>query len=772
MASDEPSLAEQHAFLDAAKARDFVTVRQRVQERPRLINCQPATRWSALHQAAGAGNAETVSFLLARGASVNVLTSDGKTPRDVAQPSVRPLLLRASLAEGIKARIRALYTLVNASKLDGLGALFEKHEGREKELFQKIVKKYEVKADILRKVDAMAASASADTHGSSNSSSSGAKKGKRMIESEKVFEAKVVFDARRGTYEKQAMKDAYIDSKRHRTQDNYHGTSLLETHVESETDHVAEVAVSNIKAAITAKKDWKAKVMSADIVDKWRKEATSQGANPLAFEKAVSQLKNDDYYTLSGIIYKDGLLPTKLKSQIIDCLDRLAAKSVDFHPYSENMVRNVIHPSLYCYVHGQSWVNRAPPVDAAAKPDGLRFAETERNKLDRFAHCLVGVKEWSRYQWLPSEFDVDSEGRATLASYVNGAPHDVDLRKTLEETFSSLIPSFEQVVTPPGSRKLVSLRKKRLQVIVKAANYELKPGQTYDGGWHVEGMLHERIVAAGIVYYDASSNMRGDGLAFRRLRNRNVVGAAKIPTKNLGGNDYGDRSDEVSVAVSDAQWQSYSGADSPKHSIHGDEQGEDSESEEEEDEDEDDDEKKEHVPTGFIKPKYQLSGDDIKPASLWDVRYQSHRMSNYVDLGVIETPPSRVIVFKNSMQHRVTTLWNSSSTDIATRKVLIFWLIDPDKRILSTADVPQQQWDAHRAYVGNMLRHQWRGVSREAKISVDALKLILDYAKHGFTEEEARQNRLKLMEERKFSRVAIDKKFIATIEQEYSFCEH
>jgi hypothetical protein len=37
-----------------------------------------------------------------------------------------------------------------------------------------------------------------------------------------------------------------------------------------------------------------------------------------------------------------------------------------------------------------------------------------------------------------------------------------------------------------------------VQVIVKAATYQLKPGETdYKGTWHVEGMSHERIIASG-----------------------------------------------------------------------------------------------------------------------------------------------------------------------------------------------------------------------------------------------------------------------------------
>lgn len=53
---------------------------------------------------------------------------------------------------------------------------------------------------------------------------------------------------------------------------------------------------------------------------------------------------------------------------------------------------------------------------------------------------------------------------------------------------------------------------------MKAANYILKPGQSYTGSWHMEGMVHERIVASAIYYYESSPLIEDQGLSFRRMR--------------------------------------------------------------------------------------------------------------------------------------------------------------------------------------------------------------------------------------------------------------
>uniref|UniRef100_A0A914DJ23 DUF4246 domain-containing protein n=1 Tax=Acrobeloides nanus TaxID=290746 RepID=A0A914DJ23_9BILA len=71
---------------------------------------------------------------------------------------------------------------------------------------------------------------------------------------------------------------------------------------------------------------------------------------------------------------------------------------------------------------------------------------------------------------------------------------------------------------PPNLPKnVISLKGKRLQVIVKLANIHLTPEKpSYPGGvWHVEGMLNERIVASGIYYYDME-NITESRLSFRQ----------------------------------------------------------------------------------------------------------------------------------------------------------------------------------------------------------------------------------------------------------------
>jgi hypothetical protein len=63
-----------------------------IEAKPGLVNVQPAQRWSALHQAAAAGDKAMVKWLLAKGADRKCVNRDGETPLAVADSSCKVLL--------------------------------------------------------------------------------------------------------------------------------------------------------------------------------------------------------------------------------------------------------------------------------------------------------------------------------------------------------------------------------------------------------------------------------------------------------------------------------------------------------------------------------------------------------------------------------------------------------------------------------------------------------------------------------------------------------
>ena len=137
-----------------------------------------------------------------------------------------------------------------------------------------------------------------------------------------------------------------------------------------------------------------------------------------------------------------------------------------------------------------------------------------------------------------------------------------------------------------------------------------------------------------------------------------------------------------------------------------------------------------------------------------------------VEMGAIPTTQGRMIVFPNDIQHRVVGVGNSSDTEIATRKILCFFLVNPDVNLISTMDVPQQQWERVKYTQAVWLTLVSKRMGKQ--LPKEMVMYIIEKAKYGFTWEEALQHRLNLMKERKF--FVNDQN--EEMEREYSLCEH
>jgi hypothetical protein len=88
----EPTTEEAEAFLDLCEDHEWGQVQEALVAKPRLINCAPGGRWTALMLAAQAGSHDAVSMLLEHGADVHLISRNGSTPLDVAHQDVKELL--------------------------------------------------------------------------------------------------------------------------------------------------------------------------------------------------------------------------------------------------------------------------------------------------------------------------------------------------------------------------------------------------------------------------------------------------------------------------------------------------------------------------------------------------------------------------------------------------------------------------------------------------------------------------------------------------------
>jgi len=140
----------------------------------------------------------------------------------------------------------------------------------------------------------------------------------------------------------------------------------------------------------------------------------------------------------------------------------------------------------------------------------IAYSEDEEENPKLLTTFPESLSLRSKYKWIPTEFLVNKDLKATILGPIHNLP-----RKGNGDIYSNILKVFEAML--PGFQKLNLLKENedtKLQVVVKAQKYEIKPGMKYSGKWHMEGKT-ENIVAAGVYYCNIEKGFREDKLLFR-----------------------------------------------------------------------------------------------------------------------------------------------------------------------------------------------------------------------------------------------------------------
>ncbi|KAF7908154.1 uncharacterized protein EAF01_003909 [Botrytis porri] len=162
----------------------------------------------------------------------------------------------------------------------------------------------------------------------------------------------------------------------------------------------------------------------------------------------------------------------------------------------------------------------------------------------------------------------------------------------------------------------------------------------------------------------------------------------------------------------------------------------------------------------------------------------------------VETRQGRLLAFPNVFQHKVSSFRLEDPTKPGCRRFIALWLVDPTLRIISTANVPPQRLDwwvesvfgntpeARRVAISKLpaelvILLNENGLNadtstKDMKLSPELMEMVREHFRTGgdpllMGVEEAKEHRLKLMEERGA--------FVRTAGEEwhnsgYNFCEH
>lgn len=143
-------------------------------------------------------------------------------------------------------------------------------------------------------------------------------------------------------------------------------------------------------------------------------------------------------------------------------------------------------------------------------------------------------------------------------------------------------------------------------------------------------------------------------------------------------------------------------------------------------------------------------------------------------LGSVETREGRLLTFPNTLQHRVEPFELADPTKLGHRKIVALFLVDPNIKVISTANVPCQQqdwwWEAVQAvHLREDLAAGRTSGSGVASFPQELQDQILTGVDFPISLKDAKALRLELMEERKHFVIKNNEAFE---EASFSLCEH
>ena len=517
---------------------------------------------------------------------------------------------------------------------------------------------------------------------------------------------------------------------------------------------------------LTDKENWNRKVVDVDIASNWKSELmTAISMSEKAADYVLAELIHKaKIFETSGlvtsydadVVKSDAAVPQKLKHAMrmaIAPLENQRDLEKDWHPGSDEKVLDLVHPSLFPVVYGRSNIledellGLEDCVGACGK--GLTLGIKTGEQLSN-AYSL-------KFQWLPCEVDFKGErATARIASYINNLHPDryQELYKVIGEVIECAVPLWNQTLSGWG-RARTNLRRvpySEVEYIVDRQEAPDRPTQqedeTEDEFLYREDDWWKEAIPRYIRHPEPSE--------FKPPETKTVIDLK---------DDYGEQGLQVIVKLANI----HLSPDKPVYDggtwhVEG--------------------QYNEHICATALYyydteniTESRLSfrqSSDVEPSM--DIGYEQNddawlsiifgcknEENTAQELGSIACKEGRLVTFPNILQHRVRPFELADKAKPGHRKILALFLVDPNIRVISTANVPPQQ------------KHWWADRVREAtslgtlppEIFNHIIELVDEFP---IGMSEAKELRLELMDERK---IFVQKHEQQTFLDEYfSLCEH
>ncbi|KAJ3131728.1 hypothetical protein HDU90_008110 [Geranomyces variabilis] len=484
-------------------------------------------------------------------------------------------------------------------------------------------------------------------------------------------------------------------------------------------------------------------------------------------------------------------------SAFVADLENVRDSDQDWHPGTDELVLDLVHPSLYCLEDGKTKVLPTETIDSPA--DSLRFINAgdvlpvkvnkpPENPAPLWSHHRPRDPE-DEFQWLPTDVTITYSGHGTenrvqceFQSYINNV-HPVKQKAAydvLAGILTRFVPMFNHVLTD-----LISEDETRIDSLQKGF-YEDDSGDEGDQAKFAWGVRQHELDER------SSGNDAGDGGGneseaeeeedekWVEWQHERIIAYPTIPDDIVpvwlreGLVTYSTK-DASSVIYPGNQWQvivkianieltpekpKYAGGSwhlegTPREDI---------------------------VATGIYyysinnitssRLSFQCAFDTDESAD-WPYEQDDHvgiqEVMGVVNsepatqhLGAVEAVEGRCIVFPNTYQHKVEPFSLADPTRPGHRKILCFFLINPqNEAVLSTSKVPPQQSEWFWEEVRNT-------VPKMRTLPPEILAKVGHYVDSPTTLDQAKERRQRFMESRKAKAGVVDSQFY----EDVSLCEH
>lgn len=526
-----------------------------------------------------------------------------------------------------------------------------------------------------------------------------------------------------------------------------------------------ELRMLRVLESIKSKPLWFEKVFNPEIVAKWLSEVNESQVNESQINNTEKYITSDQmqyiidelqYYAklpdrgfispVDGVFQSDDLISEDLRQELakgVNILEAIDPSAYDWHPGSNKQMLDLVHPSMYPFVVGLSC--ECEPGKDWKETIGTRKISQRtfkaRDEYDEFDNRSL------KYQWLPSEVEVDKDGKCKLKSYINNL-HPVkhaELYQTLETILSRFIPMFNITLTrfvndeTIGRRHDVGTNEEDLYVLpVQMENetqedFDERHDEWYDLNPYEREMKDISAIGKFIPpTYQKLVDLKGNDLKIRKLqvifKLADIILTPENPTYNGGVWHVEGMKNEDIVASGIYYWHNENITES-----------------------------KLMFRTNTREPSYEQN-DDRGVKYVYGFKNGESLIQN---LGSVTCIQGRAVCWGNNLQHQVQNFELIDKTKPGYRKILVIFLVNPRNEIISTDIIPPQNYK----WLEDLMKQE----KPIPGMPHDLQAHILKQTDWHFTHEKAIQVRDDLMQERKyFTSVVTEQRF----ERPFSLCEH